>query len=275
MGGQAEAAGDAVGIVRSEARKIRTPLTECPDLESEEVVTPADITRRGGITRARVTQVMGMLRLPSEIREKILSMPDIVRRPSIAERMLRPIAAMGDSGDQPLSFGSSREATFRQASVFGHFGKRDPQRVRHPLAVRRIGLQAVADVADLDLLGSVAHGPCSVCEKHLLLRGAPQTEKPAGLGAIIAVLAMIPVVGSSFHSEKRFGRIRLLLPLAVTVRFVAKRAAMIAVHPHGAVAMVAVERAAGRIDRDQVVIHAEPVALGIAVGKEPPLQHLG
>src|SRR4030042_1160555 len=59
MGGQAEAAGDAVGIVRSEARKIRTPLTECPDLESEEVVTPADITRRGGITRARVTQVMG------------------------------------------------------------------------------------------------------------------------------------------------------------------------------------------------------------------------
>jgi len=98
MGGQAEAAGDAVGIVRSEARKIRTPLTECPDLESEEVVTPADITRRGGITRARVTQVMGMLRLPSEIQEKILSMPDIVRRPSISERMLRPIAAMGDSG---------------------------------------------------------------------------------------------------------------------------------------------------------------------------------
>ena len=104
MGGQAEAAGDAVGIVRSEARKIRTPLTECPDLESEEVVTPADITRRGGITRARVTQVMGMLRLPSEIQEKILSMPDIVRRPSISERMLRPIAAIGDYGDQPREF---------------------------------------------------------------------------------------------------------------------------------------------------------------------------
>src|SRR3990170_4448639 len=58
----------------------------------------------GVITRARVTQIMGMLRLPSEIREKILSMPDIVRRPSISERMLRPIAAMGDSGDPLREF---------------------------------------------------------------------------------------------------------------------------------------------------------------------------
>src|SRR4030043_1517492 len=162
MGGQAEAGGDAGGIVRSEARKIRTPLTECPDLKSEEVVTPADITRRGGITRARVTQVMGMLRLPSEIQEKILSMPDIVRRPSISERMLRPIAAMGDSGDQPLGFGSSREATFRQASVFGHFGKGDPQRVRHPLAVRRIGKGVADALADLGLLGGVGRGTCGV-----------------------------------------------------------------------------------------------------------------
>src|SRR4030065_402347 len=114
MGGQAEAGGEAGGIVRREARKIRTPLTECPDLESEEFVTPADIARRGGITRARVTQVMGMLRLPSEIQEKILSMPDIVRRPSISERMLRPIAAMGDRGGRPLTFGGTQRDTFRQ-----------------------------------------------------------------------------------------------------------------------------------------------------------------
>ncbi|MGZ8440649.1 MAG: hypothetical protein ACXWWV_01750 [Candidatus Deferrimicrobiaceae bacterium] len=40
-----------------------------------------DIARREGITRARVTQVMGMLRLPSEIREKILAMPDGIHRP--------------------------------------------------------------------------------------------------------------------------------------------------------------------------------------------------
>ena len=33
-------------------------------------------------------------------------------------------------------------------------------------------------------------------------------------------------------------------------------------------------RAAGGVDRDLVVVHAEPVALGVAVGKEPPLEHL-
>src|SRR3990172_5115563 len=121
------------------------------------------------------------------------------------------------------------EANLVQASGFRHFGKRHPQRVCHPLAVRRIGLQAVADVADLDLLGSVAHGAGGVGKEQCFLLGTHQAEEPAGLGVIIAVLAMIPVVGSPFQAERRFGKIRLLLPLAVTVRFVAKRAAMIAV----------------------------------------------
>jgi len=50
--------------------------------------------------------------------------------------------------------------------------------------------------------------------------------------------------------------IRRLLPLPVAVGLVAERAAIVAVDPHRAVAMVAVDRAAGRIDRDQVVVHA-------------------
>jgi len=53
-----------------------------------------------------------------------------------------------------------------QASGFRHFGKRDSQRVRHPFTVGRIGLQAVADVAYLDLLGRVAHGAGGVGDKH-------------------------------------------------------------------------------------------------------------
>ena len=53
-----------------------------------------------------------------------------------------------------------------KASGFRHFGKRDSRRVRHPLAAGRIGLPAVADVTDLDLLGPVAHGAGGVGEKH-------------------------------------------------------------------------------------------------------------
>jgi len=49
---------------------------------------------------------------------------------------------------------------------------------------------------------------------------------------------------------------------------------MIAVNPHSAIAMVAVKWAAGGIDRDQMMLNAEPITLGIAVRKESSLQHL-
>ena len=48
-------------------------------LDAGEVRNQADIARREGITRARVTQVMGMLRLAPEIQEHILTMLDILR----------------------------------------------------------------------------------------------------------------------------------------------------------------------------------------------------
>jgi hypothetical protein len=67
-------------------------------LESGKIASQADIARQEGLTRARVTQVMGMLRLAPEIQEQILSLPDTVRRPRVTERTLRPI---GTSADQP------------------------------------------------------------------------------------------------------------------------------------------------------------------------------
>jgi hypothetical protein len=73
-------------------------------LESSEIATQADIARREGITRARVTQVMGMLRLAPEIREKILSTPNAIRRTLVTERVLRPIATITDYHDQIREF---------------------------------------------------------------------------------------------------------------------------------------------------------------------------
>ena len=73
-------------------------------LESGEATNQAEIARREGITHARVTQVMGMLRLAPEIQQHILSMPDMVRRPVITERALRPIARMEERGDQLAVF---------------------------------------------------------------------------------------------------------------------------------------------------------------------------
>jgi len=73
-------------------------------LESGQVHNQAEIARREGITRARVTHLMGLLRLAPEIQQHILSMPDMVLRPAITERALRPIARIAQSKDQIHAF---------------------------------------------------------------------------------------------------------------------------------------------------------------------------
>ena len=73
-------------------------------LNSSTVATQADIARKEGITRARVTQILGLLRLAPEIREKILSLPDTQHRCPMTERMLRPIGAIAEHRDQLREF---------------------------------------------------------------------------------------------------------------------------------------------------------------------------
>jgi hypothetical protein len=69
-------------------------------LTSGDVPSQTAIAQREGITRARVTQVMGMLRLAPEIQQHILSLPDMVRRPVVTERALRPISPIEDHDQQ-------------------------------------------------------------------------------------------------------------------------------------------------------------------------------
>lgn len=73
-------------------------------LESGKITSQAKIARKEGITRARVTHIMGMLRLDPQIQEQIQSIPDGVHRSSLTERMLRPITAITDYHDQNLEF---------------------------------------------------------------------------------------------------------------------------------------------------------------------------
>ncbi|MEK6630231.1 MAG: hypothetical protein AABY89_05795 [Acidobacteriota bacterium] len=73
-------------------------------LDAGKIATQADIARREGITRAMVTQVMGMLRLAPEIHQSILAIPATVRRRNITERALRPITQIEDRGQQAELF---------------------------------------------------------------------------------------------------------------------------------------------------------------------------
>ncbi len=84
-------------------------------LESGEASNQAAIARREGITRARVTQVMGMLCLTPEIQQHILSMPGTVGRPAVTERALRPIAQL-DGRRQQSAFKSLMSIAVSRAS---------------------------------------------------------------------------------------------------------------------------------------------------------------
>ena len=58
---------------------------------------PCERGRRGHVTRARITQIMALLNLASDIQEGILFLPRAVRGcEPITERDVRPVAALLD-----------------------------------------------------------------------------------------------------------------------------------------------------------------------------------
>jgi hypothetical protein len=73
-------------------------------LESGKITSQADIALQEGITRVRVTQVLGMLHLAPEIQEKILVMPDAIHKSLLTERVLRPIGTITNYGNQIREF---------------------------------------------------------------------------------------------------------------------------------------------------------------------------
>lgn len=73
-------------------------------LDSGKIVSQAEIARREGVTRARVTQVMALLHLTHEIQQHVLALPDVTARPSITERTLRPITRIDDPRRQLAQF---------------------------------------------------------------------------------------------------------------------------------------------------------------------------
>jgi len=60
-------------------------------LDRGEVASRADLARRLGISRARVTQVLGLLRLSPEVVRRLRALGDPLEGLVLAERQLRPI----------------------------------------------------------------------------------------------------------------------------------------------------------------------------------------
>ena len=66
-------------------------------IDSGRVESRAGIAREEGVSRARVTQVLGLLNLAPEIREHVLSMPSTNGHRPLSERSLRPLIGLSPS----------------------------------------------------------------------------------------------------------------------------------------------------------------------------------
>lgn len=60
--------------------------------------------RRKDITRARVTQIMDLLRLTPKLQQHILSIPQTIRQPSVTKRALRPADQLENHRTQVVQF---------------------------------------------------------------------------------------------------------------------------------------------------------------------------
>jgi len=87
------------------AELLRKAQTWRALLDSGQVANQAEIARREGVSRARVTQIMCLLRLAPEVQHRVLEMPAVLGRKGISEHSLRPIARIKDSAAQLASFG--------------------------------------------------------------------------------------------------------------------------------------------------------------------------
>jgi hypothetical protein len=82
-----------------EARQYLRILENDPSLANR-----ADLAREMGVSRARVTQVTNLLRLNSEVQERLLKLEDQRAIRFFSERRLRPLIQIEDPKQQVLEF---------------------------------------------------------------------------------------------------------------------------------------------------------------------------
>ncbi len=60
-------------------------------LDEGQCVSRAELARRLGVSRARVTQVLGLLDLAPQVLEAVVGLGDSSSNPVVTERSLRPL----------------------------------------------------------------------------------------------------------------------------------------------------------------------------------------
>jgi hypothetical protein len=63
-------------------------------LDGGEYASQADLTREKGISRARVTQILNLLKLDAEVQEMVVGLGDPLLSSSLTERKLRGLSSL-------------------------------------------------------------------------------------------------------------------------------------------------------------------------------------
>jgi len=59
------------------------------DLSEGKYNSQADLSRKVGVSRARVTQILNLLKLPEKIIDKLSALGDPLTKPTVTERIMR------------------------------------------------------------------------------------------------------------------------------------------------------------------------------------------
>jgi hypothetical protein len=87
-------------LIKINKRQYRNPIYLAREwrksLDNGEYTSLADLARHLKVSRARVTQIMNLLKLAPNAVEMVSSLGDPLRSPIISERSLRPLLALKD-----------------------------------------------------------------------------------------------------------------------------------------------------------------------------------
>ena len=85
------------------------------------IVTMAQVAARFNVSRARVCQMLNLLKLPEEIKGYLLSIKDTEEHNYFTERKLRQIATLDDPSEQTTLFCKIREQYWNEEEKKGSF----------------------------------------------------------------------------------------------------------------------------------------------------------
>src|SRR6266404_4651117 len=112
------------------------------------------------------------------------------------------------------------------------------QRLRHTIAIGRIGSSAVRNMPLQDFLRGAIDRASRVVEEQLLLLRGHLPEEIARLLPVIILQAVVIVTSLAFERERQVSVFRLVVPQSLAIRVISRRRSQVSICPHLAIAVI-------------------------------------